>query len=83
MKNTDQMLLEKAYQAVLNGLAKGKSLEDIAKKHDCKISKLQDELDKGIKVEMEHTNNKAIAREIAMDHIYENPKYYTRLSTVE
>ena len=28
---------------------------------------------------MEHTNNKKTATEIAMDHLTENPKYYTAL----
>lgn len=37
----------------------------------------QKELAMGIKVEMEHTNDKKIATEIAMDHLKENPKYYT------
>lgn len=37
------------------------------------------ELEKGIKVEMEHTNSKAKAEEIARDHLAEDPKYYTKL----
>ena len=36
-------------------MAKGMSLEDIAKKHNVDISELQKELEKGSKVEMEHT----------------------------
>lgn len=39
----------------------------------------QDELKKGIKHELEHTNDAAIAKEIAMDHLAEDPKYYTHL----
>jgi hypothetical protein len=45
--------------------------------------KLKKELSIGIKVEMEHTNDKAKAREIAMDHLYELPDYYTRLEKME
>lgn len=37
------------------------------------------ELRKGVKVEMEHTTDPAIAQEIAMDHLYEDPRYYTKL----
>jgi hypothetical protein len=28
---------------------------------------------------MEHTDDEEIAREIAMDHLTEDPKYYTKL----
>lgn len=37
----------------------------------------------GIKVEQEHTTNKMIALEIAMDHLEEIPDYYTRLQEME
>ena len=33
----------------------------------------------GVQVEMEHTNDPEIAKEIAMDHLTEDPKYYTKL----
>ena len=38
-----------------------------------------DELARGIKHEMEHTDDKKIAAEIAKDHIKEDPKYYEKL----
>jgi hypothetical protein len=41
------------------------------------------ELKMGIKVEMEHTINKELAKKIALDHLAENPKYYTRLKKIE
>lgn len=37
----------------------------------------------GTKVEMEHTNDPAKAREIARDHLTEIPDYYTRLKKME
>ncbi|HEX9143015.1 MAG TPA: DUF5661 family protein [Candidatus Binatia bacterium] len=37
----------------------------------------------GIKVEREHTNNKFIALEIAMDHLARTPDFYSRLATME
>lgn len=40
----------------------------------------QHELRLGIKHESEHTNNPKIAKEIALDHLSEDPKYYTNLS---
>lgn len=39
----------------------------------------QKELEMGIKVEMEHTNDRNLAIEIATDHLKEHPKYYTKL----
>lgn len=41
------------------------------------------ELGKGIRVEMEHTDDPAIAMEIALDHLAEDPIYYTMLEIVE
>lgn len=41
------------------------------------------ELAMGIKVEMEHTNNPATAKKIALDHLAEIPDYYTRLKKME
>lgn len=34
------------------------------------------DLNKGTKVEMEHTKKKKVAQKIAKDHLIENPKYY-------
>lgn len=41
------------------------------------------QLRKGIKIEMEHTNDENIAREIAQDHLTEDPKYYDHLEEME
>lgn len=40
-------------------------------------------LKEGIKVEMEHTSDPNIAKEISKDHITENPGYYAALKTME
>lgn len=37
------------------------------------------ELALGIKTELEHTNDRALAKKIAKDHLMEFPDYYTRL----
>ena len=70
------------------GLAKGKTLIDIYKKHfkDKSLKKLyilKLQLKKGIKVELEHTTSMPVAKEIAMDHLYEDPKYYDKLKKIE
>lgn len=41
------------------------------------------DLRRGIKVEHEHTNDRAVAREIACDHLTEDPRYYTKLRAAE
>ncbi|TFH43852.1 MAG: hypothetical protein E4H01_11565 [Lysobacterales bacterium] len=41
-----------------------------------------DQLKMGIKVEMEHTKDRKLAREIALDHLSEDPRYYTKLKKV-
>jgi hypothetical protein len=42
-----------------------------------------EELAKGVEVEAEHTGDRDLAREIAMDHLAEIPDYYTRLNQME
>jgi hypothetical protein len=68
---------------IKGGLSDNKSLKDIAKKHKVSEKELKKQLDKGIEVEMEHTDKKSTAKEIAMDHLFEDPKYYDKLETIE
>lgn len=65
------------------GLAKGLSLSDIAKKHNVSDSEIADEFKKGYATEREHTTDSDVAKEIAMDHLFEDPKYYTKLKGIE
>ena len=77
--------------ALKGGNADNKTLKDIAKKHDKKnyyhvddmVSSLKKQFNKGMKVEMEHTDDKNIAKDIVMDHLYEDPNYYDKLDKVE
>jgi len=41
-----------------------------------------EELKKGIEVEKEHTDDPRIAMKIALDHLDEDPQYYTKLATL-
>ena len=59
------------------------TIDELAKKHSVRRKDIIDQLVKGIKVEMEHTSDKSVAREIAMDHLGEDPEYYTKLSSVQ
>jgi hypothetical protein len=72
------------------GKADNKTFEDLVNKNKQKgkdiglIEKeLKKQLNKGIKVEMEHTDDRGKAKEIAMDHLFEDPKYYDKLQKIE
>lgn len=64
-------------------LAKGMTLSDIAAMHGMSEDTIRPELELGIETEMEHTTDREIARKIAMDHLYEDPAYYTKLKKME
>ena len=66
-------LSKRAEEVIPGGKAEGKSPSDFNPKA----------LAKGTKVEMEHTKDRALAREIAMDHLAEDPKYYDKLPLIE
>lgn len=79
------------------GKGDNKTLLDLARKHAYDDStdstskekiqdtyeKLKSQLNKGMKVEMEHTKDRSKAKEIVMDHLSEDPKYYDKLKRVE
>jgi hypothetical protein len=68
---------------VPGGLAKGLTLNDIAEKHGVSVDIMVAEFKKGIAVEMEHTTDREVAKEITLDHLFEDPKYYDKLAKVE
>lgn len=43
----------------------------------------KEQIQKGIKHELEHTDDPKLAREIAMDHLSEDPNYYDHLDDME
>jgi hypothetical protein len=67
----------------VHGKAEGLTIEDIAKKHKVSIEEIEKQLNKGISVEKEHTNDMLIAQKIAMDHLFEYPNYYDELEKME
>jgi len=68
-----KIIKSKKCDKVPGGLADKKSPEDFSKS----------QLEKGVKIEMEHTDDKSLAKEIAMDHLVEDPKYYDHLVEME
>lgn len=65
------------------GLSKGKQLKDVVNKHKVSKDDVMDEFKKGVQVEKEHTSDLKIAKEIALDHLMEDPKYYSKLKKIE
>ena len=66
-------LLKKAEDLIPGGLA-----DDML---DSKFP--EDQMEKGIEVEYEHTDDPAIAKEIAKDHLVEDDEYYDYLEDME
>lgn len=67
----------------LKGVAAGSTAKQIAKRHGVPVSSIIKQLEMGAKVEREHTQDAATAQKIAMDHVYEDPKYYSKLARME
>ena len=64
---------KKARKGVPGGIADKKKPSDFNKR----------QLDMGVKVEMEHTSDKDLSKDISMDHLEEFPNYYTELDKME
>ena len=77
------MKFDQLVEAVLNGLAKGKTPQDLADKHGVSLDQIEQQISAGVEVELEHTKDRSIAKEIAMDHLFEDPEYYTKLKSIE
>lgn len=60
-------------EKIVGGLGDGRPDSDFDKS----------QLAAGIRVELEHTKDRAIAKEIAKDHLTEDPNYYKKLKKME
>lgn len=79
----NQTSVQETVDLVPGGLAKNKTLEDLAKKYRTTTLEAGTKLAKGMDIEKEHTDSKTIAKEIAMDHLWEDLQYYTKLNKIE
>jgi hypothetical protein len=59
------------------------TVENIAKKHRMDVSFVRNQLRMGIAIEKEHTKDKDLATDIALQHLDEFPDYYTKLKKME
>ena len=73
IKDTFQIDIKNFKDSLKGGLADGRAITN----YDLK------QLLTGIKIEREHTSNKFIALEIAMDHLERTPDFFSRLARME
>ena len=73
MKTLKRVLLEGFIDKMKGGLGDDKTPSDFD----------LDALLKGIRVEMEHTDDIMVAMEISMDHLSEDSNYYEKLAKME
>lgn len=57
--------------------------DECARKHGVPRSLIDNQLKAGIQIEREHTKTVSAAKEIALDHLWEIPDYYSRLKKME
>jgi len=74
---------DKTNNSIEGGKADNKTIGDIADKFNLPTTKIQQQIKKGEKVEIEHTDDLEKAKEISMDHLSEFPDYYDRLDKME
>lgn len=68
---------------LVGGKGDNKTIEDIAAIHNVSVEYAKEQLEKGIKIESEHTNDVDKAKEIALDHLTEFINYYIELKKME
>lgn len=67
---------ENYMDALKGGEAEEMTLEDIAILHEIPIEYLESILNQAIEIELEHTDDREVAKRIALDHLTETPLYY-------
>jgi hypothetical protein len=75
-------LIEQA-EKVRGGKSDNMTIDQIAEKHGVGIKTIEMQVEKGKKIEMEHTDDEKEAEKVAMDHLVEFPDYYDRLIKME
>ena len=59
------------------------TIAELVKMHDVPAKQILKQLEMGIEAEYEHTSDFEVAKEIALDHIAEDPSYYDKLKFIE
>ena len=80
--HSEELTIETMYQQPVKLDKPTPTMHDVMKKHKISLEHVMDQLLQGIQIESEHTSDEKTAREIALDHLNENPNYYTELAKV-
>lgn len=75
--------LREEAEKVRGGKSDNMTIDQIAEKHGVSIKSIEMQIEKGKKIEMEHTDDPKEAERVAMDHLVEFPDYYDRLIKME
>jgi len=84
--HSDELTIETMYQQPGSTKLLDKptlSVRALALKHNVTVKHILNQLKRGIEVESEHTTYAQTAREIALDHLAEDPNYYTKLKKAQ
>lgn len=86
----EEELLRRTFEESIGLIREGEKLskptptvDDLSMDYDVSKETVLKQLDSGIKIELEHTNDREIAREIALDHLSEKLDYYELLAKFE
>lgn len=74
----------KKAEKIKGGAGDGKTAKDISEKYGVSLEYVNKQIEIGIKVEYEHTKERDLAKEIAIDHLWKDGvKYYIELNKME
>ena len=86
----EEELLRRTFEESIGLIREGEKLskptptvDDLSMDYDVSKETVLKQLDSGIKIELEHTNDREIAREIALDNLSEKLDYYELLAKFE
>ncbi len=79
--HSQELTVETMYKQKLDKPTFG--VRELVKMHNVSLDHILTQLIQGINVESEHTSNEDLAREIALDHLKEDPNYYSKLKKAE
>lgn len=70
-------------ETLSGGKGDNKTIEEIAAMHNVTVEYAKEQLEKGIEIELEHTDDREKATEISKDHLTEFINYYIELKRME
>ena len=73
-----KLFVKKTYNTCLRYLLVKILSMNLTKKRKISKKDFDEKLNKGIKIELMHFDNEAVAKDVAMDNLYENPNYYNK-----